>query len=118
MLCYVTPKDHLGLPNKQDLRDGVIAYPPTWPRHPGTQARDGALGRRTGQPPTATPIAQVFQEESGPPTVAAPALIERPAPTQAPGSPSVSPQTMPLILGRRQTFTLSPQRDPAGPSKG
>ena len=26
MLCYVTPKEHLGLPNKQDVRDGVIAY--------------------------------------------------------------------------------------------
>jgi len=26
MLCYVTPKEHLGLPNKQDVKDGVIAY--------------------------------------------------------------------------------------------
>jgi phosphomethylpyrimidine synthase len=26
MPCYVTPKEHLGLPNKQDMRDGIIAY--------------------------------------------------------------------------------------------
>ena len=26
MLCYVTPKEHLGLPNKQDVKDGIIAY--------------------------------------------------------------------------------------------
>jgi len=26
MLCYVTPKEHLGLPNKKDVKDGVIAY--------------------------------------------------------------------------------------------
>ena len=26
MLCYVTPKEHLGLPNKQDVRDGIITY--------------------------------------------------------------------------------------------
>jgi phosphomethylpyrimidine synthase len=26
MLCYVTPKEHLGLPNRQDVKDGVIAY--------------------------------------------------------------------------------------------
>src|SRR5947209_20096098 len=33
MLCYVTPKEHLGLPNKKDVKDGVIAYksPPTLP---------------------------------------------------------------------------------------
>ena len=37
MLCYVTPKEHLGLPNKKDVKDGVIAYrlprtPPTSPK--------------------------------------------------------------------------------------
>jgi phosphomethylpyrimidine synthase len=26
MLCYVTPKEHLGLPNKKDVKDGVIAH--------------------------------------------------------------------------------------------
>ena len=26
MLCYVTPKEHLGLPNKKDVKDGVITY--------------------------------------------------------------------------------------------
>jgi len=36
MLCYVTPKEHLGLPNEKDVKDGIIAYksqptPPTWP---------------------------------------------------------------------------------------
>lgn len=38
MLCYVTPKEYLGLPNKKDVKDSVIAYkiaahtPPTWPK--------------------------------------------------------------------------------------
>jgi phosphomethylpyrimidine synthase len=30
MLCYVTPKEHLGLPNKKDVKDGIIVHP--WPR--------------------------------------------------------------------------------------
>jgi len=37
MLCYVTPKEYLGLPNKKDVKDGVLAYrsprtPPTSPK--------------------------------------------------------------------------------------
>ena len=37
MLCYVTPKEHLGLPDRDDVKQGIIAYkiaatPPTWPR--------------------------------------------------------------------------------------
>ncbi|UCF39491.1 MAG: phosphomethylpyrimidine synthase ThiC [Acidobacteriota bacterium] len=49
MLCYVTPKEHLGLPNRQDVRDGVIAYriaahaADLAKGHPGAQARDNAL---------------------------------------------------------------------------
>ena len=43
MLCYVTPKEHLGLPNKQDVRDGIIAY--LAKGHPGAQARDNALSK-------------------------------------------------------------------------
>jgi phosphomethylpyrimidine synthase len=30
MLCYVTPKEHPGLPNKKDVKDGIIVHP--WPR--------------------------------------------------------------------------------------
>ena len=49
MLCYVTPKEHLGLPNRQDVKDGVIAYKiaahaaDLAKGHPGVQARDDAL---------------------------------------------------------------------------
>jgi len=49
MLCYVTPKEHLGLPNKKDVRDGVIAYKiaahaaDLAKGHPSAQARDNAL---------------------------------------------------------------------------
>ncbi len=49
LLCYVTPKEHLGLPNKQDVRDGVIAYKiaahaaDLAKGHSGAQARDDAL---------------------------------------------------------------------------
>src|SRR5205814_7955576 len=48
MLCYVTPKEHLGLPNKEDVKDGVIAYkiaahaPDLAKGHPGAQYRDNA----------------------------------------------------------------------------
>ena len=51
MLCYVTPKEHLGLPNKQDVREGIIAY--RIAAHaadlakglPGAQLRDNALSK-------------------------------------------------------------------------
>jgi phosphomethylpyrimidine synthase len=51
MLCYVTPKEHLGLPNKQDVRDGIITY--KLAAHaadlakgfPGAQIRDNALSK-------------------------------------------------------------------------
>src|SRR5262245_29065046 len=49
MLCYVTPKEHLGLPDKDDVRDGVIAYKiaahaaDLAKGHPAAQARDNAL---------------------------------------------------------------------------
>ena len=51
MLCYVTPKEHLGLPNKQDVRDGIIAYKiaahaaDLAKGHPGAQFRDNALSK-------------------------------------------------------------------------
>ena len=51
MLCYVTPKEHLGLPDKQDVRDGIIAYKIAAHAadlargHPGAQLRDNALSR-------------------------------------------------------------------------
>jgi phosphomethylpyrimidine synthase len=51
MLCYVTPKEHLGLPDKKDVRDGVIAYKiaahaaDLAKGHPGAQLRDDALSR-------------------------------------------------------------------------
>ncbi|HBG95041.1 MAG TPA: phosphomethylpyrimidine synthase ThiC [Chromatiaceae bacterium] len=51
MLCYVTPKEHLGLPNKQDVRDGIVTYKIA--AHgadlakglPGAQLRDNALSK-------------------------------------------------------------------------
>ena len=49
MLCYVTPKEHLGLPNRKDVKDGVIAYKiaahaaDLAKGHPGAQTRDDAL---------------------------------------------------------------------------
>jgi phosphomethylpyrimidine synthase len=51
MLCYVTPKEHLGLPNKADVREGIIAYKiaahaaDLAKGHPGAQARDNALSK-------------------------------------------------------------------------
>jgi len=51
MLCYVTPKEHLGLPNRKDVKDGVIAYKiaahaaDLAKGHPGAQARDDVLSK-------------------------------------------------------------------------
>jgi phosphomethylpyrimidine synthase len=51
MLCYVTPKEHLGLPNKKDVKDGVIAYKiaahaaDLAKGHPGARYRDDALSK-------------------------------------------------------------------------
>jgi phosphomethylpyrimidine synthase len=51
MLCYVTPKEHLGLPNKEDVRVGVITYKiaahaaDLAKGHPGAQKRDDALSK-------------------------------------------------------------------------
>ena len=51
MLCYVTPKEHLGLPNKDDVREGVVTYKiaahaaDLAKGHPGAQIRDNALSK-------------------------------------------------------------------------
>jgi len=51
MLCYVTPKEHLGLPNKHDVREGIIAYKiaahaaDLAKGHPGAQVRDNAMSK-------------------------------------------------------------------------
>ncbi|HET9210184.1 MAG TPA: phosphomethylpyrimidine synthase ThiC [Thermoanaerobaculia bacterium] len=51
MLCYVTPKEHLGLPNKEDVKQGVIAYKiaahaaDLAKGHPGAQVRDNAVSK-------------------------------------------------------------------------
>lgn len=51
MLCYVTPKEHLGLPNKKDVKDGIIAYKiaahaaDLAKGHPGSKVWDDALSK-------------------------------------------------------------------------
>ena len=51
MLCYVTPKEHLGLPDKNDVKEGIMAYKiaahaaDLAKGHPGAQARDNALSK-------------------------------------------------------------------------
>ena len=51
MLCYVTPKEHLGLPNKEDVKEGVITYKiaahaaDLAKGHPGAQHRDDAMSK-------------------------------------------------------------------------
>jgi phosphomethylpyrimidine synthase len=51
MLCYVTPKEHLGLPDRDDVKDGIIAYriaahaADLAKGHPGAQVRDNALSK-------------------------------------------------------------------------
>ncbi|MEE9356072.1 MAG: phosphomethylpyrimidine synthase ThiC [Methylococcaceae bacterium] len=51
MLCYVTPKEHLGLPDKQDVREGIVTYKiaahaaDLAKGHPGAQVRDNAMSK-------------------------------------------------------------------------
>ena len=51
MLCYVTPKEHLGLPNREDVREGVVTYKiaahaaDLAKGHPAAQLRDNALSK-------------------------------------------------------------------------
>lgn len=51
MLCYVTPKEHLGLPDKEDVREGIITYKiaahaaDLAKGHPGAQVRDNAMSK-------------------------------------------------------------------------
>ena len=51
MLCYVTPKEHLGLPDKEDVREGIVAYKVAAHAadlakgHPGAQIRDNAVSK-------------------------------------------------------------------------
>ena len=51
MLCYVTPKEHLGLPDKDDVKDGIVTYKiaahaaDLAKGHPGAQIRDNALSK-------------------------------------------------------------------------
>ena len=51
MLCYVTPKEHLGLPNRDDVKEGVITYKiaahaaDLAKGHPGAQYRDNAVSK-------------------------------------------------------------------------
>ncbi|MDH5614882.1 MAG: phosphomethylpyrimidine synthase ThiC, partial [Gammaproteobacteria bacterium] len=51
MLCYVTPKEHLGLPNRDDVKEGIITYKiaahaaDLAKGHPGAQIRDNAMSK-------------------------------------------------------------------------
>jgi phosphomethylpyrimidine synthase len=59
MLCYVTPKEHLGLPNKKDVKDGVIAY------KIAAHAADLAKGHPGAQYPATTPSAKPASNFAG-----------------------------------------------------
>ena len=62
MLCYVTPKEHLGLPDRNDVKDGVIAYKiaahaaDLAKGHPAAQLRDDALSPRALRLPLDRPV--------------------------------------------------------------
>ena len=62
MLCYVTPKEHLGLPDRDDVKQGLIAYKiaahaaDVAKGHPGARARDDALSQGALRVPLAGPV--------------------------------------------------------------
>ena len=72
MLCYVTPKEHLGLPNKEDVKDGVIAYKiaahaaDLAKGHPGAQARDNALSQGALRVPLGGPVQPLARSRDRP----------------------------------------------------
>ena len=99
MLCYVTPKEHLGLPNKQDVRDGIITYKIA--AHgadlaKGLPGRPGP-GQRTLQGPLRVPLGGPVQPVPGP--RAGPRV---PRPDHAPRVP----QGRPLLLHVRPPLLL------------
>ena len=65
MLCYVTPKEHLGLPDRDDVKAGVIAYKiaahaaDLAKGHPGAQLRDDALSQGALRVPLGGPVPPV-----------------------------------------------------------
>jgi phosphomethylpyrimidine synthase len=67
MLCYVTPKEHLGLPDKQDVKDGVIAYRIAAPRGRSGQGSSPSpgVGRRALSGPLRVPVAGSVQPLAG-----------------------------------------------------
>ena len=71
MLCYVTPKEHLGLPNRDDVKAGVIAYKiaahaaDLAKGHPAAVARDDALSRGPLRVPLGGPVQPVARSRDG-----------------------------------------------------
>ena len=72
MLCYVTPKEHLGLPDRKDVKDGVIAYKiaahaaDLAKGHPRAQERDDALSQGALRVPLARPVRPVARPRHRP----------------------------------------------------
>ena len=70
MLCYVTPKEHLGLPDKKDVKDGIITYKiaahaaDLAKGHPGAQLRDNAIIQSTFRIPLGRPIQPSLDPET------------------------------------------------------
>ena len=71
MLCYVTPKEHLGLPNRDDVKTGVITYKiaahaaDLAKGHPRAQERDDALSQGALRVPLARPVQPVARSGDG-----------------------------------------------------
>ena len=71
MLCYVTPKEHLGLPDRDDVKQGVIAYKiaahaaDLAKGHPAAMARDNALVRGAVRLPLGGPVQPVARSGDG-----------------------------------------------------
>ena len=72
MLCYVTPKEHLGLPNKDDVKTGVITYKlaahaaDLAKGHPGAQYRDNAVSKGALRVPVGRSIQPLVRPRDGP----------------------------------------------------
>ena len=88
MLCYVTPKEHLGLPNEKDVKDGIIAYKIA--AHAADIARD-APARATATTPSATRATNSTGKSSS----RSPSIPKPPAPCTTKRCPTTSTKKRP-----------------------
>ena len=119
MLCYVTPKEHLGLPDRDDVKEGVITYKiaahaaDLAKGHPGAQARDNALSKARFE----FRWEDQFNLGARPRDARAPSTTRR-CPPKAPRSAHFCSMCGPQFCSMKITAGRARLRGEAGPHRG